>query len=250
MKLGNDIIISKGLAKYYFSYLEWDTNFFKKTSYMLDMNKSHLAVEESLIENINKQLKNCFVTVKLPTSINPDILYFLQQCGFYYIDTEVILQTNTKINFMTKNTVTIVQKNINENLPYQQLGQNFHLTRFHTDINIDNYLADELWIQYLKNYKISSTNLMFIAEVNNETVGVILVNIDKSQNIATLFYVSVLKEFTGQGIGKNLINYVLNYCKNYTIRTETQIKNIQAFNYYIASGLNKINSTYTVLHRW
>jgi ribosomal protein S18 acetylase RimI-like enzyme len=250
MKLGNDIIISKGKATYYFKYLEWDTNFFKKTSYVIDLNKSNLVVEESLIEEIKQKLKNSFVTVKLSTSINPDILYFLQQCGFYYIETEVVLETNSKINITNENTVTIIQKEINENLPYQELGENFSLTRFHADINIDNYLADELWVQYLKNYKISNTNLMFTAEVNNEIVGVILVNIDKTQNIATLFYVSVLKEFSGQGIGKNLINYVLNYCKSYTIRTETQIKNIKALNYYISSGLNKINNTYTVLHRW
>jgi len=137
---------------------------------------------------------------------------------------------------------------MNIDLPYEELGSVFSSTRFHTDTNITNSKADDLWINYLKNYRISEDRCMFTAEINEKIVGVILVNVNGE--IATLFYVAVLHEFAGRGVGSELIEYVFDNFKKFIIKTETQIQNFNALNYYINNGLSKIENTLTVLHRW
>ena len=249
MKSSRDIIIEDNEAKYYFRFLDWDSCFFHRSSYILEMSKSNLIVSDPVKVEINEKLQDSFVTVKLDTKTDAKILKFLQECGFYYIDTEVLLQGFAKDQlFKEHGIVKVIKKNINRALPYEELGRTFSLTRFHTDINIENTTADDLWISYLKNYSVSDSKHMFTAEVDDEVAGVILVN--TSNNTATLFFVAVISRFKGSGIGTVLINKVMDYFNGYEIRTETQIKNIVALNYYIKNGLDRVQSTYTVLHRW
>ncbi len=249
MSCSNDIVIEDQNIRFYFEYLEWDSEFFSKKSYSLNIYKSTLGTSVLIKEEIIDKFKNCFITIKLSTSLDVSILFFLQKCGFYYVDTEIVLEYVLNNNSQKKDdNIKIIKKKVNSDLPYNEFGNAFSLTRFHTDINIPNLKANELWINYLKNYKLSAKKHMFTAEDKGKVVGVILVNIEK--DIAILFYVSVLKEYEGLGIGTQLMNEVLKYFKNYRIVTETQIKNINAMNYYIRNGLNKINNTLTVLHRW
>jgi len=250
MNSSNDIIIKDEKSSFYFKYLEWDSNFFNKKSFLLDIEKSNLISSINIKNEINKKLKDSFISVKLDTNLNYEIASFLQDCGFYYIDTEVVLEfSNTiKPKLNLRDNLKIEKLNINKNLPYEELGSAFTLTRFHTDLNIDNSLADFLWINYIKNYKPSEDKYIFIAKINEEITGAILVNVN--ENIATLFFVVVLEKYRTLGIGKELIFNVINYFNGYVLRTETQIKNIKALNFYIKSGFNTIKNTSTVLHRW
>lgn len=250
MKSKNDILISKHSIKYYFKYLEWDTNFFNKTSYVLDLNQSILLeVDKSLIEEINIKLKDSFVTVKLPVNVNPETLFFLQECGFYYINTEVVLKYNFT-NLVNNNNSDILIERLenNFNLPYEKLGGVFSKTRFHDDVHIENKLADLLWVNYIKNFVPSDTHFIFVAKYNSNIVGAILVNLNN--NIANLFFVGVVKEFQGSNIGKQLIQKVISYFSNYELTVGTQSTNISALNFYMKSGFSLISTTSTVLHRW
>lgn len=249
MSFCKDIILRDKEACFYFKYLAWDSDFFKRHSYSLDTEKSNLIVSEVIKKEIKTKLENSFITVKLDTSMDYSIVDYLQKCGFTYIDTEIILE-DTKNRCYIKNidNIQVVKEKRNEKLPYDKLGDSFSLTRFHTDLNISNTKANTLWINYLKNYHLSDSKHMFSAKVNNELAGIILVNINKK--IATLFFVAVIEKFRGQGIGTILVDKASKYFKNYTIRTETQVKNIGALNFYISNGLTKVHKTLTVLHRW
>ena len=212
MNNSKNILIQDGTIKFYFRYLEWDSKFFSKPSYLLDIQESNLSVSDLCKTIINEKLNNKFVTVKLNTKLDNGLLNFFQECGFYYVDTEVVLEYVKKgKNLDTINKITILKKDKNSGLPYQKLGSTFSLTRFHSDLNISNLKADTLWINYLKNYAISESRQMFTSEVDGAVVGVILVNVNNS--VATLFYVSVINEYKGLGIGSSLIEYVLEYFK-------------------------------------
>ncbi len=136
----------------------------------------------------------------------------------------------------------------NSTLSYKELGSTFSLSRFHLNAHISDKKADELWIRYLQNYQLSDDRHMFVAYIDDIDVGVVLVNVENYE--ATLFYVSVLKNFQGCGVGGALIHEILKYFDGFEIYTETQAKNIAALNFYIKNGFYNIDKTFTVLHRW
>lgn len=237
-------------AKYiYFKYLEWDSSFFDKPCFLLDVSKSDFQPSDELAEEIKNSFKGAFVSAKIDTQSSYEIVYFLQKCGFYYVDTEIELKFDTAESIEYKNAdIKIEEKSINSGLPYDRLGSVFEHTRFHTDINIENSKANELWVSYLKNYKIDSRHRMFVALSEGVPCGVILVNSSEVESV--VFFVSVSDGFRGKNIGSIMIHYVLGALKDRNIYTETQAKNISALNFYIKNGFKKINKTITVLHRW
>lgn len=250
MSFSNDIIIKDSESLFYFKYLEWDSDFFKKESFLLDVEKSNLIPTQKIKEKIKEKFQNSFISVKLNTNLDYKITFFLQECGFYYVDTEVTLElSKLKEQNTTKENIKIENLTINENLPYKELGSAFSLTRFHADLNIDNSLANLLWINYIKNYKPSNNKYLFVAKINEEVAGVILVNTNDDK-IANLFFVAVIDKYRGLGIGKELTSAVIIYFDKYHLTVGTQVKNINALNFYIKSGFSKIKQTSTVLHRW
>jgi ribosomal protein S18 acetylase RimI-like enzyme len=173
--------------------------------------------------------------------------------GFNYIDTEVTLRFDNRNILSKKENYHIEDIVDNSNLPYVALGSAFSNTRFHSDVNIKDEKADDLWIEYLKNYKPSKNKKMFVAYDNINAVGVILVNIEPRIKEAMLFFVAVVPLHQSQGVGRIMINYVLRFLKKNdidVIKTETQVKNINAINYYIKNGFSIIDKVSTILHRW
>lgn len=249
--LGSKNILSRYIKSdkefIYMKYLEWDTKFFGKDSYNLDVKKSNFKVSKNMIESLKNNFLNSFITVKLDTNYDYAYSDFLQKCDFRYIDTEVELVYKNQIDIDLNDEINIVKLNKNINLPYKELGSSFSLTRFHTDLNISNKKADKLWIEYLKNFKPNNEKILYIAKIKNEIVGVVLVNI--AENIVNIFYIAVLEKFRSFGVGKVMIQEIIKKYKNFIIKTETQVKNINALNFYIKNGF-MIENTKSVFHRW
>ena len=237
----------------YMKRLKWDSEFFKRESFLLDIGKSNFVPDSSLITLLDSEFKNTFISVKINSSISSEYIDFIQNCNFKNVGAEITLQhDNRKIN-QVDNKYSIREVSENKNIPYASLGSIFNHTRFHSDINIDNEKADLLWIEYLRNYKPSKRRKMFLTYDDNTVIGVILVNIEPALNEAALFYVAVMPSYQSKGVGKSMMNYVLNYLQKANvsvIKTETQLKNINALNYYINSGFSTINNTSSVWHRW
>ena len=108
--------------------------------------------------------------------------------------------------------------------------------------------ANRLWINYLKTYTTDDHHHMYAALVNEAVAGVVSAHIEPTH--VMLFFVAVRPEFANQGIGSLLVRHVVGQYPGQRIRTETQVKNHRAINFYIKNGLNIIRSTHTVLHRW
>jgi ribosomal protein S18 acetylase RimI-like enzyme len=231
----------------YLYYQEWDTNFFNKPCYHLMPHLSHLEPSEKLCHQINATLSNAFITAKIDTASDYLFADFLQECNFKYIDTEIQLELLRPVLVNSNEEIELNELALNEGLPYELLGRTFSHTRFHTDPHISNDKADDLWVQYLKNFKPDKNRKMYVAKDKGEIVGTILATINN--NVATLFFVAVIPSYQSQGIGKKLIYKAIDNLKGYTIRTETQVKNIQALNFYLRSGFT-VKKTFSVFHRW
>lgn len=252
MSYSKDIEIKAGDACYYFRYLEWDTAFFGKESYMLDPERSTLTVSAAIKGMMEETFKNSFITVKIASEYSRELLDFLQSSGFRYIDTEVTLRYSKVLQdkASTDGNIKIIKLEENKELPYQELGSVFSLTRFHYDVHIRSDKADLLWIQYISNYRPSPARHMFVAKFSDKTAGTILVNENKENKTAVLFFVSVLEKFRDKKVGSELIKHIVRYFDGYELTTETQIRNIKAINFYIKNDFSVLAATKTVLHRW
>ncbi|MDP2076968.1 MAG: GNAT family N-acetyltransferase [Sulfuricurvum sp.] len=240
---------SSGKEFIYLKFLEWDSSFFKKPSYTLDISKSNFEPNSIAKEELEKYFTDSFITAKLDTRLDYKYTYFLEQCGFYYVDTEVKLQNTLLSHPKFTDNVTIKEMSSNNSLPIQALGEAFNLTRFHCDPHISQTKADGLWISYLENFIPSKTKKMYVAKVSDEIAGIILATINPSEIF--LFFVAVLEPYRSQRVGSILMSNALKQLQGNTpIYTGTQVKNIPALNFYIRNGFSKIVQTNTVLHYW
>jgi len=200
-------------------YLKWDSEFFGIDSYLY---------ENDDLDN----LPNGFITAKIDSN-NYELVYKLQNYGFKYINTEVILGAK-KDNFDFLYKV----ETLKDNLPIN-IGNVFYYSRFHLDPNTKNK-ANLLWTEYVKNFKVNDKNKAFGIKKDNKIVGLILT---KRNN---LFFVAVDKNYQFQKIGSNLVNFAKNYFGN--VNVGTQINNPALF-FYQKNGF-KILKSNIILHRW
>jgi len=199
-------------------YLKWDSEFFGIDSY--------------LYENDDlKNLPNGFITAKIDSN-NYELVYKLQNYGFKYINTEIILEA-FKDDTIPFYKVEILEKNLPD------IGDVFSYSRFHLDPHTKDK-ADLLWREYIKNFKVTDQNKAFGIKIDNKIVGLILT---KQNN---LFFVAVDKNYQNQKVGSSLLSFAKNYFGYVTVGT--QINNPALF-FYQKNGF-KIKKSKIILHRW
>lgn len=252
MALSKDIRLEGDGALFNFKFLTWDSEFFGKNSYFLDVTSSKLAPSEKIKDLISQKLNNTFTAAKIDTGSDKKLLAFLQMSGFNYIDTEITLMHNEKFakENISVDGAEVYEIKKNENIPYEKLGSTFIYSRFHSDMNIPKEKADLVWVNYIRNYKPSEINKMFIVKYNGEVAGSILVGLTEEKKSADLFFVSVLKKFQGKKIGSVLIRYVVEKLSKKEITVKTQVKNISSLNFYIKNGFSVIKQSEIIFHRW
>lgn len=241
-----------------FKFLEWDTKFFGKSSYILDTGNTNIMNDTlSLRKYILRNLpNNSFITARIPNSTAHNPIDLFLYLGFKYIDTSVMLYiekdkiNNYKVPFNNLNSeVKIFKLDINCRLPYYALGTTFYLTRFHRDTNIGVDKASQLWIEYVKNFTPDSHKHIFVAKLNKKISGIILLK--EEEKTAEICFVSVVKDFQNKGIGSILIKEVIEWVlkRNSVIVAGTQSVNVNALNFYIKNGF-LIKESHIAMHRW
>ena len=244
-----DIVLAGEQGVYFFKYLAWDSRFFGCPCYRLESKHSRLTASSDMVSLIKSKLKGAFVTAKINTALDYRVPSIFMEGGFRYIDTEITLEAPPgDLPSQQDSAIRIAGPEPKLSLPCEELGSTFSMTRFHTDPNIKPEKANRLWINYLKNYTIDDHHPMHAALVKDEVAGVVLANIKPTH--VMLFFVAVRPEFGSQGIGSLLVRHVIGRYRGRPIRTETQVKNHQAINFYIKNGFKTVRATHTVLHRW
>ncbi|NQS99807.1 MAG: hypothetical protein HQ595_01885, partial [Candidatus Omnitrophica bacterium] len=177
-----DIKLEKDGAVLYFNFLPWDSDFFAKDSFIFEPEKSKIIPSASLARAFKGKFKNTFVTAKIDKSNKNKVFDFFYSLGFKYIDTEAVLKychiqnkpaARNKEEIKGLKGVKIEKVKKNENLPYADLVSAFNFSRFHKDAQIPKEKADLLWINYIKNFRPSVLNHIFIARVKNDVAGII-----------------------------------------------------------------------------
>lgn len=233
--------------------LSWDTKFFGRPSFILIVDQ--LGEKDRIIvdRRLKRRQKKSFITAKIPSLYGTHIIGTLQDLGFKYIDTEVILKSGYVSPSCNRNKAgkfRVYELKNNVGLPYEELGASFDKTRFHKDPNILREVADRLWVSYIKNYKITPARRIFVAKAGRDIAGAILVNKSSNGREAVLSFVAVLDKYRGTGVGSRLIGYVQKRFEDLKLLTETQASNKRALNFYIKNGFCEVEGMKTILHRW
>ncbi|AIF53643.1 GNAT family N-acetyltransferase [Pelosinus sp. UFO1] len=236
-------------------FLPWDTKFFRRPSYLLDIADSVFDFSTGSSDNWGYHLDNSFITVKLNEDANSKkMLDKLQSFGFRYIGTELVLQNlwESKATISEQEEtypgVKFIEIEKNENLPYKNLGSLFEYSRFHLEQNIHNDWADEFWSDYLQSIQLDGNKKMFAATYLGEIAGIIFVQQTLAK--ATLFFVAILEKYRCLNIGSKLIAYSIRMLNSENIVTEVYAGNVRALNFYLRNGFRKVTCSRIVLHRW
>lgn len=234
-------------------YLDWDSKIFSKKIGLFSINYGNL--NDEILDEVNKfcikEKYECLFT-KASTAEYRN-MHILENHGFNIMDTIVTLKTTIqnknsfvedsyfKYRFLEESDLFSVI-DIIDNL--------YSFGRFFEDSNLDNKDVNKLYKQWITN-EIKNKNIDVIGiEYKNKLVGFISCKYIKSKindkKEGSISLVGIDKNYQGIGIGKKLMNYVLNnfYDKGIqTVYVGTQIDNINALNFYISSGFKIENSS-------
>lgn len=240
-------------------YLDWDSEIFNTKIGLLKVNYGKLNSEilRKVDEFCLQKKYECLFT-KATNKEYPK-MHILEACGFNLMDSIVTLKNELK------EEIKILE---NKDFTYKVLEESdlqdvifiidnlYSFGRFFVDEKLDDKAVNTLYKNWIKN-EIRNKNVDVIGiEYKGKLVGFMsckfmLDEINKN-NEGIISLVGIGKSYQGLGIGKKLMNYVLNYFyqKGITkVSVGTQIDNISALNFYIASGFRVICSTNS-FHKW
>ena len=236
--------------------LQWDSEFFETPSYRLEVCSEPGSESSDLKEFLSKE---CFISAKLDTFEQACESEALMSLGFQYVGTQVVLEKGLQKEqieegdtfqnpAMTSHAVRVEKVISLENLPLKELGGVYTRTRFHMDPAISKAKADDLWVEYLRNFKFGSDRDLYVAKIGDDVAGCIA-TLDQD-NLTYLFLVSILPGFQGRGVGQALVLEIVKDNPGKTLRTGTQICNVAALNFYMKCGFKKVVGTQNMLHYW
>ena len=246
-----DVVVEADGGRLHFRHLEWDTAFFGRPSYILDPDRSSMRASALLGAAASKALRGAFATVRVDSAADPAPLLMLQSNGFYYVDTSVTLRLDPNAGLPALPddlTVRVEELVENRNLPYQELGSVFTMTRFHFDPHVGKERADKLWVEYLRNFRLSASARLFAAYCDESVAGAMTV-VGRGESMA-LSFVSVLDAHRGRHVGARILRAIGAACGSRELLTETQIRNVAALNFYVRNGFRQVRASRTVLHFW
>lgn len=238
-------------------FLDWDTRFFKRPVYLLNVEASQLngdAVKD--VRPLREQLPRFAMWAKVPIHVDQRILMLLQELGGYFVETEILLQYEPGVLKELPSSPSFSFRK-NSSLPREAmglLGLNFETTRFHVDPNIGEDLADRLWESYMATYGDKPGRNFYLAYTQEEKpVGAVFISDATEKRPYHLLDIAVVdKSCHGARVGSGLIQRAL---QDYQDRrrpliVSTQHRNSSAVCFYIKNGFKKYLPPTTVFHFW
>ena len=164
------------------------------------------------------------------------------------------LNIEDKLDKNDKYTITLLDESDIEEV-VSIIDNLYSYGRFFEDDNLDNDRANELYKQWITN-EVRNSNIDVIGiKENDKLIGFTSCKYqlnEDSELEGVISLVGIVKSYQGLGIGKILMNSVLNNFKNKNIDlvyVGTQINNIPAINFYISNGF-RMTSSVNSLHKW
>lgn len=244
-------------------YLGWDSDIFNKKIGSFDVCYGDLKnnyVDEimSKINDFCIEEKYDCLFAKSSTEDYP-MMHILEGNGYRLMDSIITLKTSLKsklyLNLESEYKIRVLKEsdissllNIIDNL--------YSFGRFFEDSNLDNDDVNTLYKRWITN-EIRNENVDVLGiEKDDRLLGFISCKYrycltDKNKE-GIISLVGIDKLYQGMGIGKKLMNCVLNhFCDKgiNDIYVGTQINNLSSLNFYISTGF-RINSSFSSFHKW
>lgn len=240
-------------------YLEFDSKIFNKKIGLLnvDYGKLDRIYSKELMKKIEifcvEERYKCLFTKSSPADYG--YIHMLEDVGFNLMDSIITLKKKTtpeiKSNQYKEYTITLLNESDIRNV-LNIIDNLYCYGRFFEDPNLDREDVNKLYKQWITN-EIKNSNVDVIGiKKDDNLLGFISCKYNKQisgvgkEGLISLLGIS--KSCQGMGIGKILMNEVLNnfYSKQVGyVCVGTQIDNINALNYYIANGFRVTSSIYS-----
>lgn len=240
-------------------YLEFDSKIFNKKIGSLNVNYGKLdrTYAKELMKKIEKfcveERYECLFARSSPADYG--YIHMLEDSGFNLMDSIITLKKKItpeiKSNQYKEYTIRLLNESNLQNV-LNIIDNLYCYGRFFEDPNLNSEDVNKLYKQWITN-EIKNSNVDVIGiEKGGNLLGFISCKYNKQisgtckEGLISLL--GIAKSFQGIGIGKILMNEVLNnfYSKQIDyVCVGTQIDNINALNYYIANGFRVTSSKYS-----
>lgn len=213
-------------------YLDWDSNFYGKKIYRIDIESEFVA--KAIIEHTNKldfDLAYFFSKEKLKVS-DSDKLFLADEKVIFYKEIEQnSLVRNVDNHVFSTSDLT------NSLLELALISGSF--SRFNIDKNLRPKFKElySTWIEKSVSRELASDVLVY--KIEGKEVG--LVTIKKNDKNGIIGLVAVNPDYHSRSIGSILINSIENWCSKNDIselEVATQLSNKQACAFYKKNGFN------------
>jgi dTDP-4-amino-4,6-dideoxy-D-galactose acyltransferase len=221
---------------------EWDTDFFgKKMGVFLLDNFTEAELNKDLKEAENNKYDYIVCQLESPKA---ETIRLLESKGFYLSDVGVIWLINvdeylSMFEREEAKSVAVVTKASIESLKNLQgiIRPMFPNSRFYSDPFFSQDEADNLHMEWMKNSIMGK-----VADVVLQIPGKGFVTCKKKENrIGEIILIGVVEEFRGRNLGKSLMDASVTWFSDYfvkSIRVKTQLKNVDAMNFYRKLGFS------------
>jgi len=256
------INIENDFIKVSVNKLEWDTAHFGMPMASMEIEvKKEIESYESINRTIQEALQAAkdngikHVTLKLNPGLKK-VIHVCQENGFRLMDTRIeyifdygrteIKEINDKCTLRTAGkeemeTLIDISKESFKN----------YIDRFHSDENIDNAKADELYELWVKNSYSGYAQLVYAAEVDGKIVGFstfkdFVEKDKKGNNIGEIVLSAVSEAARGKGVYTSMINYGVKLGKGKMdyLLVKTQIDNLAVQKAWASLGFKPYKNEY------
>jgi dTDP-4-amino-4,6-dideoxy-D-galactose acyltransferase len=232
-------------------FLNWDSNFFDKKIFRVDIDTATMPVTayEEIVANL-KQQKADGAYLFLSSQ---DVAWSekLKTWGHYCVDEKVIFQKELNVAQRPSAQQQVVEYKgeVNRELIDLSLLAGKY-SRFKSDLHINNKFETFYTEWMINSLNGQLADAVLVYKSNGKISGMLTFKI--SNSTAVIGLIAVLDEVQGKGIGKLLIeemeSRLLNIGIN-TVEVSTQLINTQACRFYIKAGFKELSVT-PIFHLW
>ncbi len=171
----------------------------------------------------------------------------LQELNFFLVDTNIQLQKFRKISGFLVNGFNVRFSSPSDKETIIKIAANsFTYDRFHNDPNISQKKADQIKVEWAKNYfKNTRGDWMVVAECEGIIYGFLqLLHGDDGALVIDL--IAVDKSYRHVGVAQKMIDFAVQNCatKTEVVRVGTQIANLPSISLYLKMGFSMTSAQY------
>jgi dTDP-4-amino-4,6-dideoxy-D-galactose acyltransferase len=213
----------------YFSQKEWDSQFFKRKIFSLELPTPKLKKHD--------WPTNSLITIKASSSDYLSLNAISEYC-FSFIEGELVFKKNVRPNIETPLSF---ENHIANNDSIEELKcivSNLYINSRFREPWFSAQERDSFYQKWVENAVLSRFDDCCLVIKNDDAIsGFVTVRVQEEE--ATVGLIGVASPWQGQGLGKKLLELVESYCiakKAKVIKVATQTSNISAANLYCKNG--------------